>query len=131
MSELTRTHLLSLQGLSVFMSFDEESRNGDILILAILVRGSRPMYSSLCLSGCTPLTTVQTDDSDSCHWLQSRLFRQLTKKMTVRESQSMLHVISVAHAVYVTCYFRYMFSLGPSSASIGSVRIYRSAIRTL
>ena len=29
--------------------------------------------------------------------------------------------------VYVTCYFCYMFSLGPSSGSTGSVRVYRKA----
>ncbi len=29
--------------------------------------------------------------------------------------------------VYVTCYFCYMFRLGPSSGSTGSVRVYRSA----
>jgi hypothetical protein len=28
--------------------------------------------------------------------------------------------------VFVTCYFCYMFSLGPSSGSTGSIRIYRS-----
>jgi hypothetical protein len=30
------------------------------------------------------------------------------------------------HTVYVTCYFCYMFSLGTSSGSTGSVRIYTS-----
>ena len=34
-----------------------------------------------------------------------------------------------AHAVYVTCYFCYMFrSVGPSSGSSDSVRIYRRVI---
>ncbi len=36
-------------------------------------------------------------------------------------------MVSYAHAVYVICYFCYIFSLGPSSASTGSVQIYRSA----
>ena len=36
-------------------------------------------------------------------------------------------MVSYVHVVYVTCYFCYMFSLGPSSASTGSVQIYRSA----
>ena len=31
-----------------------------------------------------------------------------------------------AGTVYVTCYFCYLFSLGSSSGSTGSVRIYRS-----
>jgi hypothetical protein len=35
-------------------------------------------------------------------------------------------MVSYAHVVYVTCYFYYMFSLGPSSGRTGSVRIYRS-----
>ena len=36
-------------------------------------------------------------------------------------------MVSYVHSVFVTCYFCYMFSLGPSSGSTGSVRIYRSA----
>ena len=40
-------------------------------------------------------------------------------------------MVSYAHPVYVTCYFCHMLSLGPSSGSIGSVRIYRSVMRTL
>ena len=37
-------------------------------------------------------------------------------------------MVFYAHVVYVTCYFCYMFSLGPSSGSSGSVRIYRRVI---
>jgi hypothetical protein len=33
-----------------------------------------------------------------------------------------------AHSVYVTCYFCYMFSLGSSSGSSDSVRMYRRVI---
>jgi hypothetical protein len=40
-------------------------------------------------------------------------------------------MVSYSHVVYVTSYFCYMFSLGPSSESIGSVRIYRSVWRTI
>jgi hypothetical protein len=36
-------------------------------------------------------------------------------------------MVSYAHTVYVTCYFCYIFTLGPSSASTGSGQIYRSA----
>jgi hypothetical protein len=39
-------------------------------------------------------------------------------------------MVSYVHVVYVTCYFCNMFSLGPSSGSTGSVRIYRSVMRT-
>ena len=35
-------------------------------------------------------------------------------------------MVSYVHVVYVTCYVCYMFSLGSSSGSIDSVRIYRS-----
>ena len=37
-------------------------------------------------------------------------------------------MVFYAHAVSVTCYFCYMFSLGPSSGRSGSVRIYRRVI---
>ena len=36
-------------------------------------------------------------------------------------------LMNIIAAVYITCYFCYMLSLGPSSGSTGSVRIYRSA----
>jgi hypothetical protein len=34
-------------------------------------------------------------------------------------------MVFYVHEVYVTCYFCYMFSLGPSSSSSDNVRIYR------
>jgi hypothetical protein len=37
-------------------------------------------------------------------------------------------MVSYTHVVYVTCYFCYVFSLGPSSGRSGSVRIYRRVI---
>jgi hypothetical protein len=37
-------------------------------------------------------------------------------------------MVSYAHEVYVTCYFCYMFTLGPSLGSSDSVRIYRRVI---
>jgi hypothetical protein len=37
-------------------------------------------------------------------------------------------MMSCTHPLYVTCYFYHMFSLGPSSGSIDSVRIYRSVM---
>jgi hypothetical protein len=37
--------------------------------------------------------------------------------------------VSYAHVIYVTCYFCDMLSLGSSSGSTGSVRIYRSACK--
>ncbi len=37
-------------------------------------------------------------------------------------------MVFYAHMVYVTCYFCYMFSLGPSSGTSDSVRIYRRVI---
>ena len=48
---------------------------------------------------------------------------RLVPSRTPQSSGMMFHV----HEVYVTCYFCYMFSLGPSSASTGSVQIYRNA----
>jgi hypothetical protein len=37
-------------------------------------------------------------------------------------------MVSHTHVVYVTCYFCYMFSLGPSSGNTGSVWILHTQI---
>ncbi len=67
-------------------------------------------------------SSVDNSTTSSTHWRQWRdCYTSFLHGL-----HWVVGMVSYAHAVYVTCYFCYMFSLGPSSARTGSVQIYRS-----
>ena len=69
-------------------------------------------------------SSVDNSTTSSTHWRQ---WRTAAPRSTTDSTEQWVWCF-YAHAVYVICYFCHMFSLGPSSGSSGSVRIYRRVI---
>jgi hypothetical protein len=107
---------------------------GWFFFLYILISGS---FATSSFRASRKVPSTWTPWSDVCVVQVSTTRRPLPHTLkTVKDCYTSFHYglhgsvgkVSYAHAVYLICYFCYMFSLGLSSGSSDSVRIYGRVI---